>query len=386
MKVCFYRFFLFLIIFVASQKIGAQNKAFYVRGQADLFAVGLHESITDNYSHLQLANMDAKLHFQPKQNLRFYAELKNQAMFGSFLKDYPGSSIYNFNRYDWLNLNFKWNDDTQLVAHSRIDQVWMHVQWNAIEIRLGRQLIHWGQTMVWNISDIFNTYTMAQMHDPIKQGSDAIRISWYPSPVSMVEFAAKLNFYNELTTAVMYRFNYKSFDVQLKTGLAEASDWLFGWGLVWNRNKVGVRTEGAYYQPLHTGDDARGSLLIATGIEYVFTGGLIIQSEMLYNQLHYMHSYNILRRLYDVSTSPRVLSISEWSLAVNASYPITERLRAGFLSSFFVDYEAYTMSASLRYNLSRNFELFVNANYLHLKLYEKNEQLFAGSVRLRYYF
>lgn len=363
-----------------------QGNAFGVRGQANLFTVGLHESITDNYSDYHSANLDAQLNYQSQQNLRFYAEVKNQLIFGGFLQDYPGSSIYHFNRYDWINLNFKWSDNTRLIGHSRIDQAWMHYQWNAVEIRLGRQMIHWSQTMVWNISDIFNTYTIAQIHDPVKQGSDAIRISWYTSPVSVLEFGAKLNFYNELTTAVMYRFNHRLFDIQLQTGLSESSDWLFGWGLVWNYNNLGIRTEGAYFQPLRSVADAHGSLLLSAGMEYVFTGGLIIQSEVLYNQLHYVHSYNILRRLYDVSASPRVLSISEWSLAANATYPITQRLRAGFLSSYFYDFGGYSLSGSLRYDLPRDFELFGSFNFLNLKLYEVNERLIAGTLRLRYYF
>lgn len=379
-------FFVFLLLTVGGKHLAAQPKSFFFSGRADIFAVGLNETITDNTTTILSANIDLKVDLHLGRNIRLHGELKNHGYFGAFLKDYPGYTFLNFNRYDWVDLNRVWNDDTLAVSYSRLDQAWVHYRSGAFEIRLGRQIINWSQTLVWNVSDIFNTYTLTNIHNPVKQGSDALRLSWYPGPVSMVEFAAKLNYYNELTAAIMYRLNHNSFDFQMQTGVVEDTDWMFGGGLVYTKNRLGARSDFIYYIPYHINTRDKNTLLVSAGMEYVFTNDFLLQVEMLYNQMHNHQTNNLFRRFYNITASPKVLSVSEWNLSFNASYNITNPLKVSLLSVWFIDYEGYTIMPSMHYDLFRNTELLLSYNSIVFDINNRREKINVGTIRLKYYF
>ena len=78
-----------------------------------------------------------------------------------------------------------------------------------------RQRVNWSQTLIFNPNDIFNGYSFFDFDYPEKAGSDAVRLYYYPSVVSVIEVAAKLNRFGQLSAAALHRFNVSGWGVQV---------------------------------------------------------------------------------------------------------------------------------------------------------------------------
>ncbi len=98
----------------------------------------------------------------------------------------------------------------------------------------GRQRINWGQTLVWNPNDIFNSYSYFEVDYPERPGSDAIRVQYYTGNASTIELAAKIDSANRVTAAAYFRFNTLGFDIQFLGGLYQEEDLVLGTG--WSGN------------------------------------------------------------------------------------------------------------------------------------------------------
>jgi hypothetical protein len=375
-----------LLIILSSQKVRAQQADMYLRGEVSGIYAFTKESISPRNSRMQ--KLDLKLHagVYLSDNWEIHAALNTYAYSGKLLKEYPPFSFLVFNRYDWLDLTHTWEDGSRALVFSRLDKAYLEYHKGRMTIRAGRQLINWGQTIVWNVNDLFNTFTLINMDDMLKQGSDAIRLSFYPAPTSVVEMAAKLNNYNELTAAVMGRTNVKGIDLQLQTGLVEDKDWMIGGALTGHIDKLGLRSEWAWYTRIDTGREVKDTWLIAMGAEFVFPNNLILQSELLYNSLDQTDPAALFSRLVSVSFNPRVRSVSKWSLACNAAYIINPSLSLWLAFAWMPDYEAATFSPAMQFKINDHLDFSLNAMYLQGYYQQERQQASYGMLKLRYVF
>lgn len=357
-----------------------------ISGQADLLAAFVHEDYSPMQTKLQRLNLQINASLKLPGRFTAHAGLRNHLYTGRWLTDYPGYDFLSFNRYDWINMNHNWHSGTGALAFSRLDRAYVNYAGRHMELRIGRQLISWGQTFIWSVNDIFNTFSLLEIDRPPRQGADAIRLTLFPAPASVLEFAAKLNFYNELTAAAMFRSNLHGMDLQWQTGLVEDTQWMVGGGLSGHIGKTGIRSEWALYMPLQNHPTKKNTFLFVLGADKVYQNNLILQAEVLYNQLHYDETVGPLARLYRTVTAPHVLSLSQWSLSVNAIWQVNERLRLMTMTAMFSDDKMLVAAPSLRYRWKQNTEASVEYQYMTIVYKQKQQQVNALMLRLNHRF
>lgn len=379
-------YLLCLVLILLWQKPVVGQTDWYLSGELSGMYAFTSESLSPRNSRMQKLDLKLQTGAYLSPNWEVHAAVNTYAYAGHLLKEYPPFSFLGFNRYDWLELSHTWQDNSRGLFFSRLDRAYVEYHKNRISLRAGRQIISWGQTLVWSVNDLFNTFTLINLDDMLKQGSDAVRLSFYPAPVSVIEVAAKLNHHRELTAAVMGRTNVMGVEVQLQTGLVEDKDWMIGTAFTGNIDRIGFRSEWAWYKRLVNEAEVKDTWMMVLGAEYIFSNSLVLQTELLYNSLDQLTSAALFNRLVQLSFNPRIRSVSEWSLAVNAAWMLNPRLSFWLASAWLPDYEALTMAPVIQYRLNDSFSLSLNAMYLEGEYQLERQQVRYGMMKVRYGF
>lgn len=371
------------MLFQMGQLMPASGQDLVGNTTAEMSSFYIFENYTTTHSDLTILRMRNGLDYHHPDNWGFSTSIFSRAYFGSFLNKYPGYSFLRHNRYDWINLNHTWTDSSRSFILSRIDRAFLYFHKGDFEFRLGRQLIHWGQTLVWNVNDIFNTHSLLDADRPVKLGSDAARVIWYTGPESVLEFAAKLNRHQEVTAAVMGRFNHAGLEWQWQTGMVEQQDWMFGGGLTGNIRGMGIRSEFAYYLPL--AESSRNHTLLASlGVDFVFANQVIWQGEILYNQLHDHIPQKPFSNLYATTASPKALSISQWSATMNMLYMVSKQFSLAMSSFYFHDYRALLVYPVVGYFPTSGLELALTIRLSKFQLDANNYNSNMFNIKVLY--
>ncbi len=358
--VCLFLLFAGASLF-ADASLFAGKPRLILTGRFDATGAWAKESFTP--TQITATRLDLKLNTSLLLSEKWlvHASFHNKSYMGNVLNDYQGFTFLRFNRFDWLNLHKTWKDDQTALFYTRFDQAYLDYMSDRFSLRVGRQIINWGHTLVWSVNDIFNSYSLLDITQPVKQGSDAVRLSFYPGPLAAIEVAAKLNYYNKLTTAAMTRFNYRGMDWQFQTGIVDSDHWMFGSALTGKLGEVILRSEGAIYLPAFKKQAYKNILLFAVGADYILANQIIVQAEMLYNQSYHHWNAGFFSKLYRSVSSPLALSPSRWSYSLNASYLLTPRLSLWMFTTYLTDSNVVILAPTLRWKLSANSQL--SANY-----------------------
>jgi hypothetical protein len=366
--------------------VAQKPSSWHISGRATgLFAL-VSEDFSPKKTNLQRLNLQLNAAWHGNGRLSGFAALHNHVYTGKWLSDYPGYSFLSFNRFDRFDLTNTWYDDTRAMAFSRLDRAWIEYAGNGYDIRVGRQLIGWGQTLIWNISDIFNTYSLLEIDRMPRQGTDAVRVSIYPSPASVFEVAATLNAYNEPTAAAMFRHSFRGIDLQWQTGLVENRHWMAGGGFSTHMGITGVRGEYGLFVPLKSHPTKKNILMVVLGADHIFRNKLIVQGEVLYNQMHFEETAGPLTRLYRSHSAPYMLSLSTWSMSLNVIYPVRDRLRMVLMTAAFTDDMLLIISPSLHWQWTQNTEISAEGHAITLEYQKNRQQIKAAMLRITHRF
>ncbi|MDR1557390.1 MAG: hypothetical protein LBS88_10240 [Tannerellaceae bacterium] len=288
------------------------------------------------------------------------------------------------NRYIVGNLGEK---DSELhVTFDRFYLTFEKDQWN---LQLGRQRVNWGQTLVWNPNDLFNTYSFFDFDYVERPGSDAFRATYYHSPTASTELAASLNASHRVTAALLHHWNRNNFDYQVMGGLYAESDIVVGGAWSGDFSGLNFRGEFSFFQPVGR-QSADTALVIAAsvGMDYVFSNSLMLQAEVLYNNVSSAFSSAGLMGLYAAPLSAKYLSVCDWNLFGQASYPLTPRLNTSLSAIYFAGIQSYYTGLSLDYSVIENLDLSFIAQYFAAteKAGLGNMQILLAFARLKYSF
>jgi hypothetical protein len=272
------------------------------------------------------------------------------------------------------------------VAFDRLFLTFEKEKW---KLQLGRQRINWGQTFVWNPNDIFNTYSFFDFDYVERPGCDAFRTTYYHSPTASTELAASLDASYRLTAALLHHWNRRNFDYQLMAGLYAGSDFVVGGAWSGDFNGLNFRGEVSLFQPLgHSHTDTSRVVTASVGVDYIFPNSLMLQAEALYNNAGNASSSVGLMSLYAAPLSAKRLSISDWNLFAQASYPLTPRLNASVSTMYFVGIQSWYAGLSLDYSLLENLDLSFIAQYFFAteSPASDNMQIALAFARLKFSF
>ena len=332
-----------------------------------------------------LSNMQSAMFEDPKEDwiidglfhnrLNFYwyggehfnasIQFRNRFMYGETLKLVPGY-IDNLAKEDGLfDLSFNLLSGESYVLNSAIDRVWFQYTTEGFSATVGRQRINWGQTFVWNVNDVFNTYSYFDFDYEERPGSDAVRLQFYPNYTSTIETAVKIDSAHRITAAAMYRFNVFSYDIQLLAGILSEEDYLGGIGWSGNIGGAGFRGEATYFHPKQNFSDTSGMFMGSVGLDYTFPNTLMLQGEYLYSSNPYTSSFGFID-YYGGPLTVKQLAFTEHTLFASGSYQITPLFFASLSGMYFPKMKGYFIGPNLSYNILSNLDLAFFLQYFNV--------------------
>jgi len=305
--------------------------------------------------------------YYPSSWLTANLQFRSRVITGNTLIQIPGYNDALGKDPGWLDMTLlssgNLGSKTGYALATTLDRLWLQFAFGNLEIKAGRQRINWGQTLVWNPNDIFNSYSYFEVDYPERPGSDAIRIQYYTGDASTLELAAKIDSANRVTAAAFYRFNTLGFDIQFLGGLYQSEDLVLGTGWCGNIGPVSFRGEMSYFRDLDQFRDTTGYLMASAGFDYTFSNSLMIQIEGLYSGFAKEMDPGSFLQLYSGNLDVKNLAFTEWSLFANISYPITPIFTGSFATIWYPELKGAYLGPSFDLSIKDNLVLSLILQY-----------------------
>lgn len=319
-------------------------------------------------------------------SLKTVLELRNRFIIGESVEANPdyGQIINTDNGYVKLSDNI--STGKSYIFNSRIDRVYIDYTKNKFQLTIGRQRINWGQCFTWNPNDLFNAYSFFDFDYVEKPGSDAIRLQYYSTNTSTLEFAVKADNNNKVTSALLYRFNKWNYDIQFLVGILNEQDYVIGTGWSGNINGASFRGEVSYFQPKHNFADTSGILVVSLGTDYTFKNSFMLKFEVLYNQDRSIGVNNFVD-FYNMSLSAKNLSFTKVTFMLQGSYPITPLFNVSLAGIYFPKLNGFFLGPSFTYSITDNIDFSLIAQSFSGELVKgQTEHFNFGFLRLKWNF
>jgi hypothetical protein len=322
---------------------------------------------------------------QLSENLRVDAGMRNRLMTGSEAMIDPESAGSD---NGWADLSWNWATGQKALGNTAFDRLNITFERDRWKLQLGRQRINWGQTFVWNPNDIFNTYSFFDFDYPERPGGDALRATYFHNETASTEFAVALNREGRATAALLHHWNWRNVDYQLIAGEQAETDIVVGGAWTGDFSGLNFRGELSYFHPVRHAADTGGTVAVSIGADYIFANSLMLQAEVLYNNVGNTFAGNGLMGLYAAPLSAKYLSICDWNVFAQASYPVTPRLNASLSGMYFVDIQSCYAGLSMDYSVAENLDFSFIAQLFstvgHSSLGDM--RFLLGFARLKYSF
>jgi hypothetical protein len=299
------------------------------------------------------------------QTLTFRAEGRNRVFYNTMFRDFP--FIKDIMEHDdgLVDLSWVWYSEGAWLGHTMIDRLHFDWQKSNWRVRVGRQRINWGITLVSNPNDLFNTYSFFDVDYPERPGTDAVRIQHYLGDLSRLELAySPAENARHSVAAMLYGFNYRNYDIQTIAGYFRHRAAL-GLGWAGSIGGAGFKGEATWFYHLEeVPGQSRGDLVAAIGADYMFANGTFAVAEFLYNGGYRPFNGNSL--LISQPLRPDNIMFSEFALTLSANHAISPVLDGGLAAMILPDIEAFFVSPNIKYSLMTDLDL------------EMVAQIFAG--------
>lgn len=301
--------------------------------------------------------------WKPLSFLSLDAGIRNTFTWGEFvslMKTMDPDYIKKENRdFGFLDLTSVLAHDTSWILKSQADRLFSEIELGKLNIRIGRQRINWGIGLVWNPNDIFNTFSFFDFDYEERPGCDAIRLEYYTGNASSLQFAVSMNRFEQITAAMMYRFNAQGFDIQCLLGKIPVYGTLgFGWaGDIFG---AGFRGEMTWFKDIEVtnGDE---HFLATLDLDYTLSSGLYLHAAALFNSSGTTGLAGGGNFLTLTNLSPLNLTRARYSLFTSVNYPLSPILGLGFSSMFNPSDASLYFGPALDISLTENIGFLVNA-------------------------
>lgn len=364
MKRCFLLAFIFLPLVMRSQG-GTDQRSWELKGYVDDLQMVQFQKINDPWILQNELNNRLDFTWSPGQVFRMGLGMRNRFLFGDLFSQNPEYKGSLTTDPGLVNLTWSIFSGNSFLLVSQFDRAWISLTAGKVQLTVGRQRINWGQAIVWNPNDIFNTYSYYDFDYPERPGTDAIRFQFYPGVTSSVEAAVKWNNQGKITAAGLCRFNLLQYDIQFIGGLVEDQDYIIGTGWSGNISKAGFRGEVSYFYPKNPSKDTTGLLLATAGADYSFPNSLYLLFQVFYNQLPPNFQPESLLAVYQAPPSPKTLSFAQWNILLQGSYTITPLLDVSLAAMYYPDLNGYYIGPNVNYSLRQNIDLSFFLQYFN---------------------
>lgn len=331
-----------------------------------------------NYLHQRL-----NFGWTPSSAFSFSAQLRTRLIINQ-----SGSDTSFVNIHDGLVMQ-----NNKTFFNSALDRLNLKYTKDKLEVTIGRQRINWGQSFVWNPNDLFNSYSFFDFDYIERPGSDAIRLQYYNTFTSSTELAAKIDRYNKVTVAGLYRFNHAGADIQLIGGILSSEEAIIGGGWTASIKSFSLYGEGTYFRPLKNFGSNSGMAMIDIGCSRIFANNLSLQVEGLY--VSKKPDINSLLSLFQSTLDVRKIAFSQMNIFGSVSYPLSPLINGSMAVMWFPGTGGisgvYT-GPSLDFSIGNNVNLSVIAQYFKGEFSEavqeqlREQTLMFSFVRLKWNF
>ena len=361
-----------------------EKKSLTLNGYLTAMPSIMFDSLSGGISNDILIHNRLNFKYFPDKYLTLALELRNRVFKGDMVSsniEYP-EMIGN----DPGLVDMSWNilEKHSFLINTTIDRCWIDYNRGKFQVRVGRQRINWGQTLVWNPNDIFNAYSFFDFDYVERPGSDAVRLQYFPGSSSAIEIAVKADKDKDITAAALYRFNKWGYDIQLLAGYADDNDFVAGTGWSGSIGSLSFRGEATWFQPVENFRNTTGRGLFTTGIDKVFKDNSMVQFQVMYcNDPPDFTDFN---SLYSADISAKDLAFSRFTAFTQFSYFATPLLNLSISAMWFPDLKGYFAGPSLDYSLAENIDLSLFWQYFGNRLSGIRNRIKLGFIRLKYSF
>jgi len=357
--------FLVILPLVSFNQESTKSRSWELKGYLNDLQMVQFQKIDEPWTLDNELNNRLDFSWSPGNVFRMGLGMRNRFIFGESLNqkpDYKGSITTD---PGLINLTWSIFSGKSFLLVSQFDRAWISLTAGKVQFTVGRQRINWGQTIVWNPNDIFNTYSFYDFDYPERTGSDAVRLQFYPGYTSTIETAVKWNSEGKITLAALGRFSLWKYDIQFIGGLVDDQDWVVGTGWSGNISKAGFRGEVSYFYPKNLSRDTSGVLLATVGLDYSFPNSLYLVFQVFYNQLPTGFQPENLLTVYQAPPSPKTLSFAEWNIFLQGSYPITPLFDVNLAVIYYPDLNGYFIGPNVNYSMRQNIDLSFFLQYFN---------------------
>lgn len=349
---------LFLIVNVSYAQDSTQKK-FQISGYVTDMQVVAFKNI-DSMLATNLIHNRLNLQWTPNNHLSFHGGIRNRIIFGNPMPGLPGfgNQVDIYNDRSLLNLSKSWVDKPSLIINTTIDRLYANWAKDKWDISIGRQRINWGKTLVWNPNDWFNTFNYADFDYIERPGSDAARIRYYPTGMSVIDVAVSPGRYkNQTVAALRYGFNKWNYDFQILGGLYR-DDAALGLGWAGNIGSVGFRGEGSWFQSKENLFNSTGSMSATVSFDYRSASTWYVQGAVLYNSIkEKITDPNILIYEFMSNLSSKRMMPTAWSFFAELSKDITPLWHVDFSAMTGAQPLLLFLMPNMSYSLTENFDI-----------------------------
>lgn len=374
------------ITFLPTLAIAEEESMIEYRGYAkDLFQVipateDQKKLEGEDYYFLNLIHTRLNLKWYLSDNLTSALELRGQHFYGNKL--FVNSTVADALGEDqgYYDLTYVDGETEGNIYHATIDRAWVEWSRESFQARFGRQRINWGLNLIWNPNDLFNLFQFADFDYEEKAGTDSIRLQYYPTATSQVEFAvAPKEESKENIAAALYKMSHWDTEFQFLIGsFAQSPVYGFGWaGYI---GGISLRGEFSYFSSKDDDsggetDENEGRLIGAISVDYTFSNGLYLLSEFLYNEKGVTGEDILLPSEEDYSAKNPTRA--KYSFFTQVTREITPLLRGSFSLVQNPSDRSYFLSPSLDYSVITDLDFLFLA-----QLYGGSEKSEFGNTAL----
>jgi len=202
-----------------------------------------------------------------------------------------------------------------------------------------------------------------------------------------VELVGKMNSFEQLSYAGLFRFSLAGYDFQLLGGLMDEKEIVAGGGFSGYAGPVSLNGEITYLHPGKEVSDPGPATIAGIGASYLTPFNLNIQFEYLYNQAAGESGLTNFADFYYRNLTVRDLSFTPHTFFANLSYPVTPLFNAGLSAMYFTKLNGFYAGPSLHFSLLNNLELSLIVQYFRAEFQQNtSQQATLGFLRLKWSF
>lgn len=275
----------------------------------------------------------------------------------------------------YFDLSHEVSDSGDLYWRHKIYRAYGTWTDDELTVIVGRQRVAWGQTRIWNPTDLFNPVSPFVIESGERLGIDALSIEHSFGPLSSVHVVyGPGRTSSDETAGARVRGNIKGYDLSIIFGEFRQKE-VYGLDFAGSVGESGVRGEWTRTDPSDSPAGGEDYDRLVLSVDHSFPSTLYVLVEYLYNEGAVGRNAPLAAL---TNFSGEIVTRNRRFLAANVGYEFHPLIRGSVTSIYDKDGEGFFTSPSVSYNIKQSVDLTLGAQLFR----DKGE--YAGTDNLWY--